>query len=125
GSKFAILRPGAQMPITGEFAGLTQGQLFSVNSGSSQAEFQITYPVYDGNDVVLTAIDVSNPILQGTADNDAFAVKRNGDNDDISLNGTLIWSTPVASLNSLTIDGAGTNTGFGADTLTVDSSAGD
>src|SRR5207237_8468379 len=72
------------------------------------------------NDVVLTTLDSANPTLQGTSGNDTWLVKRNGNNVDVTLNGTVIWSPLYSSLTSLTINGLA-----GADVLPVDSSAGD
>src|SRR5207253_2792588 len=105
---------------TGTFSGLPEGKVFSATTGSFTGTFQITYQGGDGNDVVLRAVSLATPTaLQGTPGNDAFVVVRNGNNDDISLNGNLIFSTSVASLNALDFSGLG-----GADTLTIDSSQG-
>src|SRR5262249_9835590 len=71
------------------------------------------------NDVVLTAIDPATPVLEGNAGDDVWLVKRNNDNLDVTLNGSLIWSPLYSSLTSLSINGLAGN-----DTLTVDSSAG-
>src|SRR5205085_6909871 len=98
--------------------------------------FQVTYvgrpgdSTVDHNDVVLTAINATNPVLDGTFDNDNFVVVR-GDslnhaytsNTDpnrlyIYLNTNLIWDIPYSgagSLSSLTLNGRDGN-----DTLTVD-----
>jgi hypothetical protein len=124
GDTFTIIQsPGVNF---GKFSGLPEGKVFTVTNGPFTATFQITYQGgAHGTSFVLTALDPANPILRGIpATNDAFVVKRNGGNDEISLNGTLIWSMPVASLSTLTIDGAGSNAGGGADVLKVDSSAG-
>src|SRR5262249_22143877 len=52
--------------------------------------------------------------------NDNFMVVRDGSNDDISLNGNIIWTPAISSLTTLTFSGLA-----GADTLMVDSSHGD
>jgi autotransporter-associated beta strand protein len=105
---------------TGTFNGLPESKVVSTVLGGTTANFQITYKGGGGNDVVLTALDNANPVLQGTSSNDTWLVKRNGANVDVTLNGTVIWSPVFASLTSLSINGLA-----GADTLTVDSSAGD
>ncbi|MBW8884646.1 MAG: hypothetical protein JF612_07685, partial [Planctomycetia bacterium] len=113
GNAFQILNNlNSANTTTGTFTGLPESKVLSA--------LQITYKGGDGNDVILTALDNANPSLQGTAVNDTWLVKRNGNNVDITLNGTVIWSPLFSSLTSLTINGLA-----GADTLTVDSSAGD
>jgi autotransporter-associated beta strand protein len=134
GETFTIIKTPAA-DVRG-FAGLPEGKVFSVSTGPFEATFQITYRGGPhGSDIVLTTIDTANPVLLGTPGSyDVFVVKRNGNNDDILLKDSgkpyafvpaLIWSTPISSLNSLTIDGDGTNPDGGTDIFSVDSSGGD
>jgi hypothetical protein len=56
GSSFEIVNNEGANPITGTFAGLTEGSTFIVDVGSTPMTFQITYLGGDGNDVVITRI---------------------------------------------------------------------
>ena len=117
-----INNDGNSDPVTGTFAGLDEGVVFTAGS----TKFQTTYQGGDGNDVVLTAISANSPTLQGTPGNDVFLVEidpANSNNVRISLDTGLgpqvIWSTLLSDLASLTIDGLA-----GDDTLKVDFSGG-
>src|SRR5690606_8046995 len=81
--------------------------------------YVISYNGGDGNDVTLTAIDPLNPSLVGTSGDDDFEVRANGGNLEVWMNGGLIYTAPVASLNSLTVHGLD-----GDDVLTIDYAAG-
>jgi hypothetical protein len=66
----------------------------------------------------------SQPVLQisGTEQNDAFILSRNAGNPsilDVSVNGSIVYSTPLASLQKIQVFGKGGN-----DTLTLDSTNG-
>src|SRR5205085_11501071 len=95
GNTFKIINNDSQFAVDDFFGGLPEGTIFSATTGSFSGNFQISYQGGDGNDVVLTAVNASNPVLQGTPGDDGWLVKRNGNNDDITLNGNLIWSTPI------------------------------
>ncbi|HEY1189332.1 MAG TPA: FG-GAP-like repeat-containing protein, partial [Gemmata sp.] len=55
GAQFAVLKNGSGVPVTGAFAGLPEGSVFSAGG----ATFQITYRGGTGGDVVLTVPVVS------------------------------------------------------------------
>jgi hypothetical protein len=122
GSPFTIINNGSSTAVSGTFASLPEGAVLQVpiTGSANTTPFQITYRGGDGNDVVLTALDPANPVLQGTSSDDTWLVKRNTDNVDVTLNGNLIASLTYASLSTLTINGLAGN-----DNLTVDASAGD
>jgi hypothetical protein len=54
GTSFDILMNGGNSPISGNFAGLPEGQPFMVKVGSTSMTFTITYKGGAGNDVVIT-----------------------------------------------------------------------
>jgi hypothetical protein len=124
GTTFQILNNLVGSNTTsGTFTGFAEGRVLSATIGGTTVDFQITYKGGDGNDVVLTTLDTANPSLSGTSANDTWLVKRNGNNVDVTLNGTVIWSPLFSPLNSLAINGPSGSDGN--DTLTVDLSAGD
>jgi autotransporter-associated beta strand protein len=120
GDAFTILNNDTNDAVIGTFNGLPEGGVVSVTTGLFSGAFQISYLGGDGNDVVLTTLNVASPALQGTSANDAWLVQRSGSDAQITLNGSIVWSTPFAPMLGLTIDGLAGN-----DTLTVDLSSGD
>lgn len=118
GESFTIVSNDGTDAIVGTFNGMPEGQVVSIPA--STRTFQISYRGGDGNDVVLTAVSATNPMLAGTASDESWFVKRNATNLEIKLNGALIWSPPFDSLASLTINGLAGN-----DSVTVDLSGGD
>jgi hypothetical protein len=120
GDSFTIVNNDGTDAITGTFNGLPEGKVFTIPSGTQAGTYQITCQGGDGNDVVLTAIDPANPVLQGTSGDDNWLIKRNFGNLDVFLNGVRVFSPPFSSLASPSI-----NSLAGNDTLTVDLSGGD
>jgi autotransporter-associated beta strand protein len=121
GDVFSIILNNGSDGVYGTFAGLPEGRVFTVTTGEHTATFQITYQGGDGNDVVLTTIDPSAPVFQGTPVNDHFLVMRHGTDVQVYLNGTLIDSRDIASITGgLTLNG-----GAGDDTLLIDYEGGD
>jgi autotransporter-associated beta strand protein len=112
GNSFTIIENDGGDAVTGFFAGLDQGEVFT----AAGQTWQITYQGGSGNDVVLTVLDPANPAISGTPGNDAFVVAKNGPNTEVSLNGNVIYSgTPT----SLSLGGLAGN-----DRLTADYTAG-
>ena len=101
------------------FDGLPEGAVFTVTTGPFTGTFQITYQGgTHANDVVLSAVSLTTRFY--VADPATMPLlSTDGGNDDISLNGWIIWSAPVNSLTSLTLNGLAGN-----DTLNVDLSGG-
>src|SRR5206468_9312914 len=94
--RFTIINNDDVDAVSGTFSGMFEGQVFTAGSST----FQISYQGGTGNDVVLTAINATNPTLEGTPGNDNFLVVRDGAVPsllDIYLNGNLIWQ-PTFSL---------------------------
>src|SRR5262249_48130635 len=74
GNSFTIIKNDTNVDITGAFDGLPEGKIFNVTSGSFKADLQITYQGGDGNDVVLTAVNVAptlDPITNQTVTEEA------------------------------------------------------
>lgn len=109
GQSFTIIDNATATPVTNTFAGRDEGEVFT----DGGVMFQITYQGGDGNDVVLTVLDPSNPALAGTPDDDVLTAEHNGTDVDIYLNGNLVHTVAVnipLSLSGLT----------GNDSLTLD-----
>jgi uncharacterized repeat protein (TIGR01451 family) len=111
GDAFTIIDNDGSDPVTGTFAGLPEGATFTVGASL----FQVTYQGGTGNDVVLTTIDAASPALVGTPGDDLFIARQNGTNLEVLLNGNLIFSAPVASVTSLSLDGLAGNDTFDVD----------
>jgi hypothetical protein len=99
GNTFTIVSNDSTDAITGTFNGLPESAVFSVpRVAMSPLTFQITYKGGDGNDVVLTALNPTNPTFLGTSGDDNWLVKRNAVNLEVTLNNSLIWTTPFDAL---------------------------
>jgi hypothetical protein len=120
GEPFLLIDNDGTDPISGTFAGMPEGMVFTVVNGANSATFQITYQGNTGNDVVLTAIDAAAPSLSGTPGNDSFQVSRNGANLETRLNGNLIDSRDHATITGALTLGALA----GDDSLVVDLAGG-
>src|SRR5205085_5691188 len=64
GSTYTIINNDLADAVSGTFAGLPEGAVFTQTNGSFTGTFQITYQGGDGNDVVLTALNAASPTLQ-------------------------------------------------------------
>ena len=114
----AAAAAGTQMTIidnTGSgavtpFSGLADGA--TVSNGSYTG--RISYFGGDGNDVVLSTLNTAASVVIGTASADTFQIRRVGSTIQVLLGGSVVFAAPLASLNSLQIDG-----GDGNDTLTI------
>ncbi|WP_425616402.1 beta strand repeat-containing protein [Anatilimnocola sp. NA78] len=108
-SSFTIINKTSPGQVTGTFqlAGdpLYEGEVFA----SGGTNYQITYQGGDGNDVVVRAVDLTTPALQGTPGSDIFLVRANGANTEVLLGGNLIYS---GAPTSLSIDGLAGNDTF-------------
>src|SRR5206468_3555047 len=114
GNRFTLIDNDASDSASGTFLGLPEGKVVSIGGSL----FQISYQGGDGNDVVLTALSSTNPTLEGTPGGDDWLVEQDSLNSgvvDVFLNGNLIYSAPIASISTLTIDALAGN-----DSLTVD-----
>ncbi|TVS20446.1 MAG: hypothetical protein EA424_03935, partial [Planctomycetaceae bacterium] len=119
GHSFTIINNDGADPVGGAFAGLPEGATLLVDA----VPLKVSYAGGDGNDVVVSFN--TNPELNGTAGDDAFFVRRVGDEIEVRAgaaypDGTVLLQTLLVNLDTLTIDGQG-----GDDTLTVDFSGGD
>lgn len=95
GDAFTIVENDPADAVTGFFAGLDEGEVFT----AAGQTWQITYQGGSGNDVVLRVLDPNNPAIQGTGGNDLFVVSHNGGNTEVRLNGNLIYSGTPATLS--------------------------
>ena len=120
GNRFTLINNDTSSDsVGGTFASLPEGKVVSIGGSL----FQISYQGGDGNDVVLTALSATNPVLEGTPGGDTWLVEQDTPSSgivDVFLNGNLIYSAPIASLSTLTIDALAGN-----DSLTVDYVNGD
>ena len=117
GNSFVIVNNDGTDAIAGTFNGLAEAGFRFTSDDSDLSNY-----LQRGRrqDVVLTAVNPTNPTLAGTAGDDNWLVKRNAANLDITLNNMLIWTTPFDGLASLAINGL-----VGNDTLTADLAGGD
>ncbi|MFM7072990.1 MAG: autotransporter-associated beta strand repeat-containing protein [Planctomycetota bacterium] len=120
GETFLLIDNDGTDAISGTFAGMPEGMVFTVVNGTDSATFQITYQGNTGNDVVLTAINAAAPSLSGTPGSDSFQVSRNGTNLETRLNGNLIDSRDYATITGVLTLGALA----GDDSLVVDLTGG-
>ena len=120
GDEFIILSNDGTDAITGTFSGLAEGATVSTNFGGSGLTARITYVGgSDGNDAVIVVDGgtVETPTPPPGSDDD-FTVAVVGGNLQVSRNGVVVTSVPVASNNVIVIDGSD-----GDDTLTIDNTA--
>jgi autotransporter-associated beta strand protein len=119
GDSFTILNNDDTDAVSGTlFADLPEGKVFSVITGGFSGTFQISYRGGSGNDVVLKTLSATDPIVEGTSDDDVFVLRRTGAlgvTQELTRDGIVIFTAPYASLTSLTVNGLAGN-----DRLTVD-----
>jgi dockerin type I repeat protein len=114
GDKFILVNNDNSDAVTGTFFNLPEGTVFDASHfGNFKGTFQITYQGGDGNDVVITAVDPLNPVLQGTPGDDSWDVSALHGVETIDLNGMVIAAF-LYPLSSLTINGLAGN-----DTLNI------
>jgi hypothetical protein len=95
---FEIIDNGSGTAVTGTFAGLAEGTIFSAGND----RFRISYVGGDGNDVVLTALDNEPPVAQDRA--------AAGDEDMVIAGTLLATDVEIDALSFALVDQAANGT---------------
>jgi VCBS repeat-containing protein len=97
GDKFTIVNNAlSSRTTTGTFTALSEGQVFSIVRGGTNVDLQITYHGGDGNDVVLTAINVAPTLVVET--NDPVTILEDDVQHTVNLSGISAGGTRSQTL---------------------------